>query len=198
MQTSLLSKATISSVLLLSLSAAQAGEAKQGNQYSGNISVYLGKKTLDDKDWSNLDKQGSLGVISDFKKESWPFSIAVDMLVSGSTEKSGSLKDLTGSVETHLGVRKIYKLSNSSFQPYIGGGVSLITTNIEHENNGNTISKSDDSAAGYWVGTGMYYSVNNHFNLGVDVRYSQADVSLFDVERKAGGVHTGITAGYHW
>jgi len=198
MKTSTILNAAISSVLLLSLSAVQAGETQPGDQYTGNISGYLGQKTLDDNDWSPLDKQGSLGVIFDFKKESWPVSIVVDLMVSGDIEENGLLKDEAGTLETHLGARKIFELSNSSFQPYIGGGVSLVTASMEHKINGNRISKSDDSATGYWVGTGMYYAVNNSFNLGFDVRYSQADVTLFDVERKAGGMHTGITAGYHW
>lgn len=198
MKTSLLTKATISSVLLLSLSAVQAGETLQGDQFSGHVSGYIGHKSLNDKDWSELDQQGSLGIIFDIKQENWPVSIAVDLIVSGDTEKIGSEEDLAGSLETHLGVRKIFELSNSSIQPYIGGGVAFIAASIELENNGKTVSKSDDNATGYWVGTGMYYSMNNHFNIGVDVRYSQADVTLFDIDRKAGGIHSGITAGLHW
>ena len=198
MKSSTFNKVTITSLLLLSLSVVQAGETQQGDQFSGNVSGYLGQKTLDDKDWSKLDQQGSLGIISDFKKESWPVSIAVDLIVSGNIEETGPLEDLGGSLETHLGVRKIFELSNSSFQPYVGGGVSFVTAGLEHKNNGKRISKDDDSAAGYWVGTGMYYAVSEHFNLGFDVRYSDADVTLFDVKRKAGGIHSGITVGYHW
>jgi hypothetical protein len=34
--------------------------------------------------------------------------------------------------------------------------------------------------------------------LGIDVRYSQADVTIFDEEIDAGGFHTGVTLGYRW
>ncbi len=112
MKTSKILNAAISSVLLLSLSAVQAGETQQGDQFSGNVSGYLGQKTLDDKDWSKLDKQGSLGVIFDFKKESWPISIVADLIVSGDIDENGLLKDEASTLENHLGVRKIFKLTN--------------------------------------------------------------------------------------
>ena len=58
--------------------------------------------------------------------------------------------------------------------------------------------EDDDTAVGAWVGAGTYYAVTPSFNIGVDVRYSKAEVTLFDKEREAGGLNAGITAGYHW
>jgi opacity protein-like surface antigen len=198
MKTSPLTQAAIASLFLLTVSAVQADETSHSDSFTGNVSGYLGNKTLDDNDWGKLDQQGSLGVIFDFKKESWPVSIAADVIVSGNVKETGSSEELAGSLGTHLGVRNIFKLSNASFQPYIGGGISLISTELRNKNAGVTISKSDDSATGTWLGTGMYYALNNHFNIGVDLRYSEADVTLFNVERKVGGMHSGITIGYHW
>ncbi len=198
MKTSAFTTVAISSLLLCSLSIVQADETLKGNKFSGNVSGYLGQKSLDDKDWSKLDQQGSLGVIFDFKKESWPVSIAVDLIISGDTEENGSLEDLGGSLETHLGVRKIFEFSDSSFKPYIGGGIAIVGATMEHLNNDITTSKSDDTDTGYWVGTGMYYAVDKSFTIGADVRYSDAEVTLFGVDRKAGGVYTGLTVGYHW
>lgn len=198
MKSSTFNKVTITSLLLLSLSAVQADGTQQGDQFSGNVSGYLGQKSLDDKGWSELDEQGSLGVISDFKKGSWPVSIAIDLIVSGNIEEAGSLEELGGTLETHFGVRKIFKLSNSSIQPYIGGGLAIIGASIKNKNNGSITSESDDTSTGAYAGAGMYYSMSEHLNLGFDVRYSQADVTIFDVERKAGGLHSGITIGYHW
>ena len=198
MKSSTLNKATVASLLLLTLSAVQADETQQADQFSGNVSGFLGQKTLDDNDWQKHDDQGAIGVIFDFKKESWPVSIATDLIVSGNVEESGTVEDMAGTVEAHLGVRKIFELSDSSFQPYIGGGIAFVSAGTERQDSGKTTSKSDDSGTGYWVGTGVYYAVNSHFNIGLDVRYSDADVTLFDVKRKAGGTYSGITAGYHW
>jgi hypothetical protein len=34
--------------------------------------------------------------------------------------------------------------------------------------------------------------------IGLDLRYSEAEVTLFDEDREAGGFRTGVTVGYHW
>ncbi len=198
MKTSPFTKAAISSLLALSLSSVQADETNLEDSISSNLSGYIGQKTLDDTDWQPLDKQGAIGVIFDIKKESWPVSIAFDLIGSGDVHESGSFKDEAYTLENHLGVRKIFQLPDSSVQPYIGGGISMVSAEIKNKNNGIITSESDDNATGAWIGTGMYYAVSNHFNIGLDVRYSEADVKLFNTDRKVGGMHTGISVGYHW
>jgi opacity protein-like surface antigen len=183
-------------VLLLATPSAYADET-QAEGWTGNVSGYVGHKSVDDKDWPDLDSQGSVGVISDFRKQSWPVSIAADLIISGAINESGTKKDTGGTAEAHLGARKIFTLENSSFRPYVGGGVALVSAVLENENAGVTVDE-DDTAVGAWVGAGTYYAVTPSFNIGVDVRYSKAEVTLFNKERETGGVNAGITAGYHW
>lgn len=165
--------------------------------WTGNVSGYLGHKSVDNNDWPNLDSQGSLGVISDFKKKSWPVSIALDLIVSGTVDESGANEDTGGTVETHFGVRKIFTLQNSSLRPYVGGGAALISAVLENKNAGVTVD-DDDSTVGAWVGVGTYYAVTPSFSLGLDVRYSKAEVTLFDKTRDTDGLNAGISVGYHW
>ena len=54
----------------------------------------------------------------------------------------------------------------------------------------------DNNGIGIWLNGGVYWTLSQHFNLGLDLRYSQADVTLFDVD--AGGTHAGVILGYHW
>lgn len=183
-------------LLLLAIPSAHADEAQSAG-WTGNVSGYVGHKSVDDKDWPNLDSQASVGVISDFGKRSWPVSIAADLLFAGTVHESGVNEDTGGTMEIHLGARKIYKLENSSFRPYVGGGVALVGAMLENENAGVKVD-DDDTVYGIWVGAGTYYAVTPSFNIGVDVRYSKAEVTLFDKEREAGGLNAGITAGYHW
>jgi opacity protein-like surface antigen len=77
------------------------------------------------------------------------------------------------------------------------GGVAIISALLENENAGVTVD-DDDTAVGAWISIGTYYAVTPRFSLGLDVRYSKAEVTLFDKEREAGGLNAGITAGYHW
>ena len=193
---STITSAALSTLLLMAVPAAHADDT-QADGWTGNVSGYLGHKSVDSDDWPDLDSQGSLGVISDFGKRSWPVSIAADLIMSGNEHESGANKVNGGTIETHLGARKIFTLENSSFRPYVGGGIALVTAGLENENAGVTVD-DDDTVYGTWVGAGTYYAVTPSFNIGVDVRYSKAEVTLFDKEREAGGLHAGITAGYHW
>jgi opacity protein-like surface antigen len=193
---STITSAAVSTLLFIAMSAVHAADT-QDNGWTGNISGYAGHKSVDDQDWPNLDSQTSVGVISDFRKQSWPVSIAADLMFSADVHESGVEEVTGGTVEAHLGARKIFTLENSSFRPYVGGGVALVSALLENENAGVTVD-DDDHAIGAWAGAGTYYAVTPSFNLGLDVRYSKAEVTLFDKEREAGGFNAGITAGYHW
>ena len=193
---STITSTALSTLLFMAMPVAYADDT-QADGWTGNVSGYVGHKSVDDKDWPNLDSQGSVGVISDFGKRSWPVSIAADLLFAGTVHESGVNEDTGGTMEIHLGARKIFTLENSSFRPYVGGGAALVSAMLENENAGVVID-DDDTAIGAWVGAGTYYAVTPSFNLGVDVRYSKAEVTIFDKEREAGGLNAGITAGYHW
>ena len=193
---STITSTALSTLLFMAMPAAYADDT-QADGWTGNVSGYLGQKTVDDKDWPELDSQASVGVISDFGKQSWPVSIAADLIFAGTVHESGVNKDTGGTMEIHLGARKIFTLQNSSFRPYVGGGAALVSAMLENENAGVAVEE-DDTAVGVWVGAGTYFAVTPSFNIGVDVRYSKAEVTLFDKEREAGGLNAGITAGYHW
>jgi opacity protein-like surface antigen len=193
---STIASTALSALLVLAMPAAYADDI-QADGWTGNISGYLGHKSVDKDDWPNLDSQRSAGVISDFRKQSWPVSIAVDLISAAAVHESGANEDTGGTMEMHLGARKIFTLENSSFSPYVGGGVAIISATLENENAGVTID-DDDSVVGAWIGVGTYYAVTPNFNLGLDLRYSKAEVTLFDKEREAGGLNAGITFGYHW
>ena len=193
---STITSTALSTLLFMAIPAAHADDT-QADGWTGHVSGYVGYKSVDDKDWPELDSQGSVGVISDFGKQSWPVSIAADLLFAGTDHESGANKDTGGTMEIHLGARKIFTLQNSSFRPYVGGGAALVSAMLENENAGVAV-EDDDTAVGAWVGAGTYYAVTPSFNIGVDVRYSIAEVTLFNQEREAGGVNAGLTAGYHW
>jgi opacity protein-like surface antigen len=193
---STITSAALSTLVVIAISTAHADDT-QADGWTGNVSGYLGRKFVDDDDWPNLDSQRSAGVISDFRKKSWPVSIAADLITAGADHQSGANEVTGGTIEMHLGARKIFTLGNSSFSPYVGGGVAIISALLENENAGVTVD-DDDTAVGAWISVGTYYAVTPRFSLGLDVRYSKAEVTLFDKEREAGGLNAGITAGYHW
>lgn len=163
---------------------------------TANVNVFLGQKALDEDEWGQFDKQGEVGVLIDFKLQNDYVSTAIDLL--------GSLEEITvsgekfeGSTgEIDVGVRKIWKVMGSSMRTYIGGGLAYIQAELKSIN-GSFIS-DDDDGFGIWLNGGVYWIIGQNINLGIDLRYSQADVTLFGIERDAGGNHAGIFVGYHW
>ena len=165
------------------------------NEWTGNLNFFLGKKMLDESDWAPLDNQPEFGVLVDFKLKQWPFSFAIDYLVS--TDDAPGLPSVEAiTSEVDIGLRKIWNPGNSSIRPYIGGGLAYASAELK------TLSTPsitvDDGGYGIWLNGGVYWTLGQSFNLGLDLRYSQADVTLFGVEGEAGGTHAGIILGYHW
>ncbi|MCK5394391.1 MAG: porin family protein [Gammaproteobacteria bacterium] len=167
----------------------------QSNEWTGNTNFFLGKKSLDENDWAPVDEHAEFGVLVDFRQNHWPVSIAIDFL--GSIDESSEFGfDIEGSTtELDIGVRKILEVADSPIRPYIGGGIALINAEFKATN---FFVADDDNGIGIWLNAGVYWTLNQHFNLGLDLRYSQADVTLFNVEGDAGGTHVGIMLGYHW
>ena len=182
---------TMTVVLVLALPAAHAGD------WTGNVSGFLGQKMLDDKDWPQHDDHGSIGVLFDIKNKNWPVSIALDVFASGDEDDHGSVKYEGYTAETHLGLRKICEIPGSSIKPYIGGGVAFVYAE-ETDKNGGVTHSQEDKGTGAWFGGGMYVGVTPHLNVGLDVRYSDAKVTLFSEDRQAGGLNAGVSVGYHW
>jgi hypothetical protein len=164
------------------------------DELSGHISGYIGLKNMNSSDWPDLDTHFAMGVIFDIKKDSWPIRIALDIFDTGDKHEHDGMEDLGHTTEFQLGVRKIFMNKDSNIQPYFGGGAAFMYAEQEFEVN-NTITKQDDRDVGVWLGAGMYYEINPRLVLGLDVRYSYGEVTLFDKERKAGGIFTGITGG---
>lgn len=191
----------IAVLLLVTVHSAHAGDVIDdellSGPWTGNVSGFLGRKSVSENDWPNVDSQRSAGVIADFGKKSWPVSIAVDLLFAADDYKHDGIEETAGTAEIHLGVRKVFDLDNTSISPYIGGGLALVSGSLEYESAGQTVD-DDDFAFGGWVGAGAYYAITPSLNLGLDVRYSKAEVNLFDEDRDTGGWIAGVSIGYHW
>ena len=179
-------------VLLLLITSETKADA-----LSGHIGGFIGLKTMDSNDWPDLDNHFAMGVFFDIKKDSWPVSIVLDITDTGDKHKHNGMEDLGHTTELHFGIRKSFINQDSRIQPYVGGGISSMYAEQEFEVN-NVSTKQDDSTVGFWLGAGMHYEMNPKFVLGLDVRYSEGEVTLFDEDLNAGGFYTGVTGGYQF
>jgi opacity protein-like surface antigen len=169
--------------------------------WTGNLNVFLGQKALDEEDFEPLDEQTQFGLLLDFKKENWPVSFAIDYLSSSDdiTENDPftglGMAIEVSTTELDVGLRKIFDGSESRLKPYIGGGIALIDVEIEASVMGFLSGTVEDDATGYWLNGGVYWTLGEGFNIGVDLRYSSADV---EGELDIGGTHLGLILGIHW
>ena len=137
-----------------------------------------------------------------FGREGWPVHIVADVLASG---REGTLgEDATvfgGTLEAATGIRKIW--GNKQIHPYVGAGLTLLSAAVEVESPLGT-TDDQDVALGPWAGGGIFWRLGTRFNIGIDLRWSAADVELdFDDggalrDLDAGGMHYGLTLGFGW
>ena len=181
------------------LSPARAGA-------DGHVNFFLGQKSLDSDDWAPIDDQFEFGAVMSFGADDWPVHIAADVLTSVGEEDVydpfiGPVRITGSTIELDAGVRKIWKKGN--VLPYLGAGIGIVTAALEVDNGFATVDAAD-AGLGLWAGTGVFFRLGGAFNLGLDVRYSSAEVDLDfgdgvvvrDVG--AGGFHYGLLLGFGW
>ena len=186
-----------------------------------NLNFVLGGKLLDSEDWPGGDSQGSLAFLSTFGPRSWPVQVAIDVVGSGSAEDSFNISRpgieirgdevLQSTFEFDVGVRKIWRVGNA--RPFVGGGLAIIWAQQEraiffpppfdHEGHESlprppVIVSDSDEAPGGWVDGGIFWRLGKRFNLGLEARFSAAEVSLSGRDVQAGGVSLGMILGWGW
>lgn len=168
--------------------------------WSGNMNFLIGEQEVSDKDWENLkvDSLTTIGFKWDFKEESWPVSIAIDVLLSEDSNfyVDGGYRTDVEISELAFGVRKIISAGHG-FNMYFGGGVSLVTTTMEFDF-GDAILSDDDSDIGQWLEAGMYITLSEEVNLGLMFRHLDAEAILFDEADDLSGTQTGAFIGVHF
>lgn len=156
--------------------------------WSGNANLFLGGKFLDSNDWSPAQDQLEAGLLLDVEPPQWPLGLAADFLFGFS---SGAGVDVQIN-EYDLGLRKVFEIV-PLVHPYVGGGVSIETAELSGGG-----ASANDTGVGYWIGGGLMMHILAIINIGVDVRYSSADVNFSGFTANAGGFQAGLITGLHW
>ena len=164
--------------------------------WTGNVNFTLGAKALDKDDWDPVEEHGEFGIHVDFRRHEWPVNLAMALVVSAGEDDIEGFSFEAITSEWRFGVKKIWE-PTQVMRPFIGGGVALIGSELEADYYGVSVS-DDDIGFGVWISGGLYWTLNECFNLGLELGYSTAEVTLFDVDVDAGGGHAGLILGYHW
>jgi opacity protein-like surface antigen len=190
----------------------------------GDANLWVGKKQISDEtlEEQNVDDPTQWGawISLDFD---WPVALAIDLLISGDddsrTDTEGNISSTVQTdvdiLELDLGVRKFW---GQKARPYVGGGLAIAQADAQVTEQltlgmvplpAVTLLDNSDTGLGYWLNGGFLYTFGKSFNLGADLRYSDASVSLqptdlapgepapsLDVD--AGGFQFGVMLGFRW
>jgi hypothetical protein len=173
------------------------GRWKDPGSWTWNLNLSLGKKFLEPA-WDPVNEQTELRAALDFRQQRWPVNVAVDFLVSGSEKAQVASTGRTyqgSSAELSLGVRKIWDRRFLSMRPYNGVGLTYAAAALDASDFDNPWRRS---SWGLWGQGGVYWELEKHLNLGLEISYSFARVLLFQDKVNAGGFHTGLLAGFHY
>ncbi len=191
----------VTSILLTGLMMTNPAIAKNWQFHAGGI---IAKKSMDEDGWHGiinnnitLNQDTNLGALFDVQRSTWPVSLAADIFVTADSRSSGVYDEAAVTIEMHLGVRKYWNEAGKGWQPYVGGGLAFSLSDLETSFYNTTIS-DDDSDVGFWAGGGGNLYLNEHWYLGLDVRYSTGTLEIGTQKRDLDGVMTGLTVGFAW
>ena len=183
------------SATLLTFAAVLAAPAPALHaEWKGDMNVVLGAKRLDEDPWKPVDSQPSFGLMFDARQNDWPLNLAMDVYYSGDKGTAAGVSREGSTTEVNLGIRKIFR-SSEAMRPFIGVGSSFVTATLKDSMSGGP-SRSDSAfGAGVWIGGGVYWTLADALNIGFNLKYTSAKVTLLDNRYDAGGRFFGTVIG---
>ena len=99
----------ITFLYVLAPALAYSDSSSDPSAWTGNLNLFFGFKYLDEIEWAPTDDQVEYGIEFDFRRRTWPISIAVDFLYGSDDGEAQGTKFESKTSELNLGVRKIWK-----------------------------------------------------------------------------------------
>lgn len=145
---------------------------------SNVLRVHVGARGLDESDWDPVEKQIAYQFEVVHEPPSWPLGFEVG-LAAGFGFHEQNNNDITSSLgELFAGAHKTF-LRESDFQPFVGGGVTLLNAEFQTDLGNSTVS-DDDTSAGLYLHGGLQIRIARSFFIGLDLRaVFGTDVELF-------------------
>jgi hypothetical protein len=165
--------------------------------WNGNLNVVIGAKRFSDDPWKPVDSQPSYGLMFDAGRGDWPLHLALDVYYSADKGTAEGRTRDGSTTEFDLGMRKVWRASKT-FRPFIGVGSAIIQAQLKDTSVGVPARSDSDTGAGVWIGGGMYWTLARVLNIGFNLKYSTAKVTLLDERLDAGGRYFGTIVGLSW
>jgi len=169
------------------------------SDWTGNINLQVGKRSMDSNDWQPVDKSTFYGVEGTWGKQDQVILFATDLYGSSESDRleTASQDRRLRSMELAIGFRKIWQYK--TLRPYAGAGVSLVSEDFEVTTDGQRTEEQSDRTTGFWVGGGLNYRLGPHLNLGVAARYAPVQqVKVIGESIDASSGQVGVNVGWSW
>lgn len=154
-----------------------------------DVNVFGGRKTMSESDWDALAIQNEVGLLGTFGPANWPVHLALEGYGARSSDRNTS----TNITEFSTGLRRVFALG--PVRPFVGAGVGFTRADYKVEVSDDVFETDTDRGTVLWAGAGVAFRFRTYGNVGVQLRYSTADVTLGSRTVDAGGVHLGVTVG---
>jgi hypothetical protein len=184
-------------LIALFLTGLLAPSAAWCEDWTGDLNVVLGAKKLDEDPWKPIDSQPSFGLMFDARQKDWPINIALDLYYSADEGTADGITLDGSTTEFNLGMRKIWR-STQAMRPFIGVGSSFVSAHLKDTTAGLPSRSDSDFGAGVWIGGGIYWTLAEALNIGFNLKYTSAKVTLLDERHDAGGKFFGTVIGLTW
>lgn len=186
-----------SSFSLLIIATLALSAVAVAGDWTGNINAFLGYKYMDEDDWMDeFQEQTEGGILFDIQKKDWSVCAVLESMYSMGDDEINGVDIEVATTEVLLGVGKTWA-PNATIRPYVRGGI--VFASVEQEMSYGLESESvDGSGTGFGLSGGVYWSISQHFNLGLGVRYTKAELDVEGYDVECGGTHSGLVIGYHW
>ena len=134
-----------------------------------NLGILLGARARDSDDWGTLDNQVAVGAEFSFVPKYFPIGVEVGMLYAFTRETVSGFDVDSSTVELYFGPRFEWSIPEGTLKMYVGGGASLIRSDIDSIV-GSAKQSFDDTTFGGYLHGGLELMLSKNFGIGFDLR----------------------------
>ncbi len=183
-----------------------------GSGWTGNASLLLGLRSLDDTFWGALDTQGVFGLDIDFGRADWPIHVALGLHHSDEKERGACLQFICFGFpgepreilqemsmnELDVGFVKVFAVGESA-RPFVGSGIAFVDVELDLQE----LGREDDQSQGWFARGGVFWTSADmsrlRWNYGFEVKLLVGtDIRLRDTKGDADYLQIAFLLGNGW
>ena len=163
-----------------------------------SLGILIGARARDSDDWGVLDNQASVGAEFAFLPKYFPVGVEVGLLYAWTSESVAGSDVESTTTELYFGPRFEWSIPEGTLKFYVGGGASLIRSDVD-QIIGSAKQSFDDTTFGGYLHGGLELMLGETFGIGFDLRgvYS-GDASFNGIDANPTYYQGAVRFGLHF